>query len=132
MNVLKQHKILIIILVVAIILFVLYGMSDKTPETTLMRSPSSAASSQDEQEILTLLRDVQSITLDGSIFKDPAFASLRDFSREIIVEPAGKENPFDAGAPMKSRESSVTTDVETIESAQDTPPQDQATLPDAL
>ncbi len=130
MSILKQHKILIIVIVVAIILFVLYSMSDKSPDTTLIRTPASAVSTQDEQEILTLLRDVQSITLDGSIFKDPAFASLRDFSREIIIEPTGKENPFDAGAAMKAKVDETTTDTEFTQEA--SIPQESPTLPDAI
>jgi len=37
---------------------------------------------------------MRSIRLDSSIFENPAFASLRDFGREIIPEPVGRTNPF--------------------------------------
>lgn len=92
--ILKQNKILFIVLAVVIVLFVGYAMSDKTPEPGPLQKQSASGSSDVEQEILQLLMDVQSIRLDSSIFQDPAFATLRDFSREIVQEPSGRENPF--------------------------------------
>ncbi len=56
----------------------------------------------DDQEMITLLRKIQRITLDGSVFSDPAFLSLKDFSREIVEEPQSRDNPF---APPKLEES---------------------------
>jgi len=92
MEILKQNKILFIALVLVILLFIGYGMSDQSQSTSFTRS--TARTSPVEQEILQLLYDVQKIDLDSSIFQDPAFAVLRDFGREIIQEPKGRDNPF--------------------------------------
>lgn len=93
-NIIKQNKILFIVLTVVIVLFIGYGVSDRNPSTGLIQKQSASGSSAVEQEILQLLMDVQSITLDSAIFQDPAFVTLRDFGRKIIQEPSGRENPF--------------------------------------
>lgn len=49
---------------------------------------------QKGREILALLADLKKIQLDGSIFDDPKFQELQDFSRELIPEPKGRPNPF--------------------------------------
>lgn len=93
-EIIKQNKPLFIVLAIVIVLFIAYGASDKAPAGALIQKQSAASSSSAEREILQLLKDVQSIKLDGSVFQDPAFASLRDFGRRIIQEPTGKVNPF--------------------------------------
>lgn len=61
----------------------------------LSMSPADAIIGRD---LLTMLIQLKSITLDISIFSDPAFASLQDQSRPITPEPFGKvlgrRNPF--------------------------------------
>ncbi len=93
-NTIKQNKIMFIILAVVIVLFIGYGMGDKEPTQGLVQKQNAASSSMVEQEILQLLMDVQSIKLDSAIFADPSFVTLRDFSRAIVEEPFGRENPF--------------------------------------
>ncbi len=93
-NIIKQNRILFIILAVIIMLFIAYGFSDKTTSSVLIQKQAATDSSSIEQEILQLLMDVQSIKLDGSVFQDPTFNQLRDFGRKVIQEPTGKINPF--------------------------------------
>ena len=47
-----------------------------------------------DKEILTLLGDLNSLVLDGSIFNSNAFKSLQDFSLPVEDEPKGRTNPF--------------------------------------
>jgi hypothetical protein len=47
-----------------------------------------------EQELLSLLLELRSIQLDISLFGDPEFQSLSDFSQELVPEPVGRPNPF--------------------------------------
>ena len=42
----------------------------------------------------TTLTDLQSVSLDAPIFKNPAFITLQDFSRQIVPEPIGRHDPF--------------------------------------
>lgn len=58
------------------------------------------------EDVLDLLRQLRLIELDGTIFEDPAFQSLEDFSQELIPEPVGRDNPF---APIGEGGGSRTT-----------------------
>jgi hypothetical protein len=56
---------------------------------------SAPVSSQASQEFLALLLNIRSIKLDDSIFSNPAFGVLQDYT--IILVPEGNEgrqNPF--------------------------------------
>jgi len=94
LDIIKQNKVIIIVLIVIIVGFAWYGLSDKQPSNSLLTNESRSSASAAEQEILRLLLDMRSIRLDSSIFENPSFASLRDFGREIIPEPVGRTNPF--------------------------------------
>lgn len=74
--------------------FAWFGLADRQPSTSLLSNESRSDASVAEQEILRLLLDMRSIRLDSSIFENPAFASLRDFGRDIVPEPVGRTNPF--------------------------------------
>lgn len=95
LNIIKQNKIIFVVLVVVIVTFAWFGLADQEPNSTLLTSTETRAdASVAEQEILRLLLDMRSIRLDSAIFENPAFAALRDFGREIIPEPVGRTNPF--------------------------------------
>ena len=45
-------------------------------------------------QILALLNRLNNIALDGSVFKDPKFQSLEDFSISIAPQEVGRPNPY--------------------------------------
>lgn len=94
MEVIKNNLLIIIFVVVAIIFFVWFGMSDTVSNSNLLVADRTENISAADQEILKLLLDMRSIQLDSGIFENPAFASLRDFGRSIVAEPVGRDNPF--------------------------------------
>ncbi len=95
LNIIKQNKVIIIVLIVVVAGFAWYGLSDRpTPQGLLSTESGGTAVSVEDQEIVRLLLDMRSIRLDGSIFESPAFRSLTDFGRGIIPEPVGRRNPF--------------------------------------
>lgn len=97
MNFISQHKLSIIIVAVVLALGVWYGLSGTpTPSPTLITQSSSSGADQDLVSTLLALRAVK---LEGTIFSDPAFVNLKDFSTQIIPEPVGRPNPF---APLSS------------------------------
>ncbi len=58
-------------------------------------SPLSQADTAISDKFLSLLLNMRTIKLDQSLFTDPAFSSLRDFSTTINPESnPGRENPF--------------------------------------
>ena len=52
------------------------------------------AAGADNQEFLRVLKNLESVTLDGSILSSEAFTSLVDFSVQISDQPKGRINPF--------------------------------------
>ena len=49
-------------------------------------------------ELLIILNDLKKIKLDVSIFNDPAYLGLKDFSVNLLPQPQGRSNPF---APLE-------------------------------
>ena len=45
-------------------------------------------------EMLQLLSELKTLTLDESIFTDKVFQNLEDFSMKLQPQPAGRNNPF--------------------------------------
>lgn len=103
LEMIKKNKIIIIVLVIIIAGFAWFGLSDPAPSSNLLSNETRTGTSAADQEILRVLLDMRSIRLDSTIFENPAFASLRDFGRDIIPEPVGRTNPF---APARSSQSS--------------------------
>lgn len=44
--------------------------------------------------LISVLSGLRTISLDGSLFKDPAFLSLQDFGIPLQEEQVGRYNPF--------------------------------------
>jgi len=95
LDIIKENKVVLIVIALIIVAFAWFGLSDRTPtSSSLLTSQSRSDNIVIDQEILSVLLDMRSIRLDSSIFENAAFASLRDFGRDIIPEPVGRTNPF--------------------------------------
>lgn len=93
-NLLKN---LLIALGLAILLFVGYMLffRDGGSLTGIEDSGTfSPEAEQQTQELLATLNELKSFKVDGRIFSDPLFASLRDFRVDLGTEPSGRPNPF--------------------------------------
>lgn len=97
---LSQNKLVFAVIALLIAGGTWYGLSASTPSSDLVSTPISTASSPDEQGLIATLLTLRAVKLDGTIFTDPAFMSLKDFSTDIVAEPIGRENPF---APLSSQ-----------------------------
>ncbi|MSR70441.1 hypothetical protein EXS62_00090 [Candidatus Kaiserbacteria bacterium] len=107
MNILKNKKIVGGIVGVILLGLVYYVWTSSS--STALLSDSSTQTSPISQEILTTLSSLHTITLEKgkTIFTDPIFVSLTDYSKTLPAEPAGRRNPF---APVDfSQLSSATT-----------------------
>lgn len=95
MNLFKKYQNVITIGLVILAAFIAYSLFFK-PDTgnPLTAQAPSGAQSAVEQELISLLLELRSITLDTSIFDDGRFRSFQDFSQEIVAEPVGRTNPF--------------------------------------
>lgn len=107
MQTLLQHKIVLIMIALAIAGAVWYGLSPTpvVPDLTSTPSGDSSTTAADQGIVATLLT-LRAVKLDGTIFSDPKFTGLKDFSTEIVAELVGRTNPF---APLSSQTQSLST-----------------------
>jgi hypothetical protein len=91
-------------LAIVIILIVLGGLvyffmnGNPLPNTGLLQSPSADVSSTIGTEILSLLNQIKSLEIDASVFSNPAYKTLVDYSVVVPPQPVGRPNPF---APVR-------------------------------
>jgi hypothetical protein len=71
------------------------GSNSFAQEGTLAVEPLLPSDvSNDGAKILAILDEMKSITLDASIFANPMFLNLSDFTVELTPEPISRPNPF--------------------------------------
>lgn len=102
---LLHNKMTIAGLAVIIAIAVWYGLSNSGEvQDRLVTETFSSPTSEAERDLVATLSQLRTLTLDGTVFSDPAFQSLRDFGSQIVSEPVGRANPF---APLSSTSSST-------------------------
>jgi len=98
MGFLNRYKGTIVGLLLLVGLFFVYTQFIAgTPNDPLLTSKkvSGVDGTQAGQEIIRILKDIQQINLNVSLFDNVAFVSLVDFRTVVSPEPAGRDNPFD-------------------------------------
>ncbi len=97
----KKYQSIITVAVVVFIAFVIYTVffTSNDDGASLTVSEGEVASPA-EEELVQLLLQLRSITLDTALLEDGNFQSLQDFSQVIVEEPIGRTNPF---APLDAR-----------------------------
>jgi hypothetical protein len=97
MQFLKDNKMLIGgiagIVILAYVYFTYFSGSPTALLTTTQNTPATS-------DLLITLASLHTITLDNSIFTDPAYLSLTDFGVTIPPENVGRPNPF---APLGAK-----------------------------
>lgn len=91
MNMLLQHKSLLILAGVALLGGAWYVMSGSPTTPSLI---TTAAATGPEAGLVETLLALRAVKLDGTIFTEPAFLQLQDYSTQIVPEPVGRANPF--------------------------------------
>lgn len=111
-----------LLIVIALPLLVVFGYFYlKSDEGSALLSAASretvALPGQERKELgvktKTALAELSSINFDESIFSDPAFLSLKDFTEEIDPTPIGRDYPFTAPDELRnmSRQNAVKTNL---------------------
>jgi hypothetical protein len=89
-----RNKLFIVVIVIIVAAIAWYGLaSSAAPAPTGALTSAGADTSGDSQIVSTLLT-LQAITLSGTIFTDPAYPTLKDFTTAIVPVPAGRPDPF--------------------------------------
>lgn len=90
----------LLIILVTIILFVLagayllFGISDTPTVDGNTLAEESGSASTAERQFLALIASLEPTHLDLSLLSHPRFMSLVDIHQSIIMEDAGRANPF--------------------------------------
>ena len=100
MESLFRNKIFLVVIALVVAGAVWFGLSSSPVENDLVSTPTSVSGPSVDQGIVSTLLALRAVKLDGTMFKDPAFILLKDFSTEIIPEPVGRTNPF---APLSAQ-----------------------------
>lgn len=107
MSFLMQHKLVSVLAVLLVVAGVWYGLSASSAPAPILTTDGgtdgSVTTSSQDQDIVGTLLTLRAVTLKGTIFQDPAYRTLQDYSTTIVPEPVGKQNPFD---PLTSPASS--------------------------
>ena len=93
MDLIKQHKLISLLIVVVLIGIAWYEFSGSSAPAPVLSTTGTATDTQDAQLVSTLLQ-LQTVTLSGTILNDPGFLSLQDYTTQIVSEPVGRPNPF--------------------------------------
>ena len=100
MQTLLRSKWVLVLLALLIAGGVWYALSPAQEGGDLTSTPSAGSGASVDQGIVSTLLTLRAVKLEGTIFSDPAFNRLKDFSTEIVPEPVGRANPF---APLSSQ-----------------------------
>ena len=92
----SSYKSLIGIIIIIGAVIVTYIAISKGPTETdsLLQSQASPEATIVSARILNLLNQIQSLKIDTTLFKDPAYQTLVDYSVPIPPVDVGRPNPF--------------------------------------
>ena len=99
MYMLAKYQNIIVIAVVLVIAFGVYSYFFSGKQESILSTENVSAQAPADQDLIALLLDLKSISLNEEIFSDAAFKSLSDFSKDLVAEPVGRSNPF---APLSA------------------------------
>lgn len=109
MKFLSEHKLIVILGAVVLAAGVWFGLSSSSTPTSLVTTTTADAGvSASDQTLVSTLLELRSVSLDGTIFSEPAFLSLQDFSTQIVNEPVGRTDPFAPYAPEGAQSATST------------------------
>ncbi|MBY0539414.1 hypothetical protein K2P56_03215 [Patescibacteria group bacterium] len=96
MDFFKQNQTAILVIVIVVIAFFAYSyfFTGKESSNAVLQEEQVSTATPADQDLISLLLELKSITLDEAIFSNQAFQSLEDFSQDLVNEPVGRVNPF--------------------------------------
>lgn len=120
MSYIFQHKLITVLVVIVVLGVGWYALSGSSSGTPALTTTPVADNSPADQNLVSTLLALRSVTLDGTIFSDPAFMSLKDFSTQIVPEPVGRSDPF---APLPTSAAASATSTQSAKLFAPRPPQ---------
>ena len=90
----KSAAVPIIILVAILGVIGYFYISGRGDDGSLLKVAAKRSDEIIGKDLLAALNRLNAIKLDSSLLRDPVFASLQDFSVEIVPQAVGRNNPF--------------------------------------
>lgn len=92
----SKKNIIIAIVIVSVLIGGYFYFSGGTPssDTGLLEINQTSEATVVAARVLSLLNQIKSLNIDTSIFSDPAYQTLRDYSVVIPPQNVGRANPF--------------------------------------
>jgi len=100
----KPYIILAVIVLVAVSVYFYY--QGTSPLVSSSVSQTSVADQEIGAQVLGLLQQIKSLKVDPSVFSDPGYLTLQDYTVQIPALPVGRPNPF---APLPGLTGSLIT-----------------------
>lgn len=100
--------ILVILLAILIVGYVYFSRG--RDNDSLLQTRVKTADEVIGKDLLLSLLKLKTLKLDDSLFRDPVFLSLQDWTIELVPQPVGRNNPF---LPLGRNGGSVSTTTRT-------------------
>ncbi|MCX6715965.1 MAG: hypothetical protein NT077_03030 [Candidatus Taylorbacteria bacterium] len=81
---------IVVIVVLALVYFYFAGGETTSTNSMLLGAESNSVGAAE----LSLLNQMKSLRIDTTLFSDPAYISLVDYSTKITAQNVGRPNPF--------------------------------------
>ena len=96
-----MKKSIITVLIIVLVGMIAFSYFNNTPDVSqsLLVTDVKSTDSDQAKYIYSMLQKLSQVTLNNSIFLEPAFQNLKDNNVDFPSQPAGRENPF---APVGS------------------------------
>lgn len=107
---LSLKSIVILLVVIAVVLCAyFYYEGSGTAGSSLLSAPVGSDAGAIGTQVLSLLNQIQSLRIDSTLFTDPGYQTLRDYSVAVPPENVGRANPFAPlpGAPAPQADGST-------------------------
>jgi len=87
--ILRNILLVVVVLALGVVVYYFFFTKDEPLITT-----GGSSVLIENQDLLTRLQKLQSISLDTGVLNDERFLSLQNFRAELEDEPTGRPNPF--------------------------------------
>ena len=109
---LLRNKLVLIGIIIVVLGGAWYGLSSSSGPTPVLTS--TGADTSGDGNIVSTLLALQAITLGDSIFSNPAYTTLKDYTTAILPEPVGRPDPF---APLPTLSTGTSKNVQIFQPA---------------
>ncbi len=101
MELLMKFKTPIIFIFLVLVCFIIYSQffapsGNQAPSGLIQTSATGAngGAPDPNSDLISQLVALQNVSFKTDLLIDPAFVSLQDFSRSLVLQPIGRPNPF--------------------------------------